>query len=136
MAEKGKRESKAAKKPAKKAAKKSTGKQLDKAIERATKTVKKINKKLEAKQKKAKVAGKGKGNRTGRALVLGKDGKPRVCSVKDCGAKYRCGGYCGAHYQFARVHGWPLPPPKTSDWRPPAEHTKARAEGRYVPRAA
>lgn len=78
-------------------------------------------------------ATKGKG--TGRPPVLGKDGKPRVCFIKDCGGRYRSSGYCSAHYQFARAHAWPMPLTR-QDWRPPAAQVKARAEGRYVKRAA
>lgn len=39
-------------------------------------------------------------------------GRPKIdakCSVKGCGRDYRSKGYCSAHYQYARAHGWPMP---------------------------
>lgn len=34
-----------------------------------------------------------------------------ACNVKGCSRPRRSMGYCGAHYQAARKHGWPRPCP-------------------------
>lgn len=61
---------------------------------------------------------KGK-SRLGRPPLLNPDGTRLGCSVAGCERDYRCKGYCSAHYQYARAHGWPIPAPKRN-WKPPA----------------
>jgi hypothetical protein len=80
--------------------------------------------------------------RVGRPPRLGPDGLPATCNVKDCGAPYRCMGYCSAHYQFARgtevranAGGglcWPLPLTK-GNWDPKRHKLPVpRATGRVA----
>lgn len=41
-----------------------------------------------------------------------------TCNVSGCDSPHRSRGYCSAHYQAARKHGWPMPAPER--FEPPA----------------
>jgi len=61
-------------------------------------------------------AGKVAGRRGGARAAAGQ----RMCEVVGCKRPYRSQGYCAAHYQSARKHGWPMPAPKDFRAPPPA----------------
>ncbi|HWV38779.1 MAG TPA: hypothetical protein VN033_09925 [Vulgatibacter sp.] len=44
----------------------------------------------------------------------------RKCNVVGCKRPHRSMGYCAAHYQSARKHGWPMPAPEGFVAPPPA----------------
>ncbi len=46
-----------------------------------------------------------------------------ICQVKGCQEAVRCKGYCNAHYQRARVRGWPIPAPRNFS---PPPHVRTR----------
>lgn len=47
------------------------------------------------------------------------------CNVAGCTSPHRSRGYCSAHYQAARKHGWPMPAPE--GFEPPARERGRRA---------
>lgn len=51
-------------------------------------------------------------------------GAVQACMVRGCTRPHRAMGYCAAHYQSARKHGWPLP--ATESFTPGPEY-RARA---------
>lgn len=59
----------------------------------------------------------------------------KKCNVVGCKRPHRSMGYCAAHYQSARKHGWPMPapegfvaPPSAPRGRPPKKGRTAAAE--------
>lgn len=58
----------------------------------------------------------------------------KKCNVVGCKRPHRSMGYCAAHYQSARKHGWPMPapegfvaPPSAPRGRPPKKSRAASA---------
>jgi len=58
----------------------------------------------------------------------------KKCNVVGCKRPHRSMGYCAAHYQSARKHGWPMPapegfvaPPSAPRGRPPKKGRSAAA---------
>lgn len=52
-------------------------------------------------------------------------GDSSTCHVAGCRSPHRSRGYCSAHYQAARKHGWPMPAPE--HFEPPARERARRA---------
>jgi hypothetical protein len=70
--------------------------------------------------------GRPPGRRPGRPAKVGRPPATgeRRCEVVGCKRPYRSQGYCAAHYQAARKHGWPMPAPK--NFQPPATPPRGR----------
>ncbi len=67
-----------------------------------------------------------KAARSTKSKAAGTSAGARPCNVVGCKRPYRSQGYCAAHYQSARKHGWPMPapdnfvaPPSAPRGRPP-----------------
>jgi hypothetical protein len=48
-----------------------------------------------------------------------------TCNIAGCNSPHRSRGYCSAHYQAARKHGWPMPAPV--GFEPPARERARKA---------
>ena len=67
----------------------------------------------------AVVRGPRKVRGTRRAVAAG-----ATCHLAGCDSPHRSRGYCSAHYQAARKHGWPMPAPE--GFEPPSRETGRR----------
>lgn len=54
------------------------------------------------------------------------EGKPKLCSIKDCGKKIRGHGYCSSHYYKKRTYGNPLHIVKPKKRGSPSEETRRK----------
>ena len=89
-------------------------------------------------------AGRRRGRPAGRKAAAGRPAKGakraaaatsgKHCEVVGCKRPHRSMGYCAAHYQSARKHGWPMPapkgfvaPPSAPRGRPPKKGGKSAA---------